>query len=80
MKAVENAYQRKNSDEKDLIKSYGSNGTPKKLSFILEPDEFIESKVTNFEEAIAFEKAVVCMQQCQLPIDIVKRILKANVE
>jgi len=45
-----------------LIHSYGNKGTPKKLSFILESDEFIENKVNNFEEAIAFEKAVVCMQ------------------
>jgi hypothetical protein len=35
LKAVENAYQRKNNDEKDFIQSYGSKGTPKKLSFIL---------------------------------------------
>lgn len=46
---------------------------------ILEPEEFMRRKHTGLEEAVAFEKAAICMQDCQLPLDAVKRILASNV-
>lgn len=49
------------------------------MDFVLEPEEFIEKRLTTFEEAVAFEKAASCMDDCKRPIDIVKRIMNSNV-
>ena len=36
----------------------------KNYSYILEPETFIQKKLTSIEEAVAFEKAAVCMEEC----------------
>ena len=45
----------------------------------MDPELFIEKKVTRLDEAATFEKAANCMQSCQLPLDIVKRIMTSNI-
>ena len=51
----------------------------KPQELVLEPEAFLAKRHTHLEEAVAFEKAALCMQECQLPVDITKRILAANV-
>ena len=47
---------------------------------MLEPEQFIAKRMTTIEEAVAFEKAATCMDDCKRPIDIVKRIMNSNVQ
>lgn len=51
----------------------------KSKELILDAEEFIRLKHTHIDEAVAFERAAICMQDCQLPLDAVKRILASNV-
>ena len=51
----------------------------KASQFNLDPDDFVKSKLTSFEDAGKFERAAMCMQNCQLPIDIIKRIMNSNI-
>ena len=46
---------------------------------ILDPVKLLAKRFTGLEESVAFEKAAICMQECQLPLDITKRILSSNV-
>ena len=46
--------------------------------FTMDSEEYMRTRFVSVEEAVAFEKAAVCMQQCQLPVDIVKRIMGSN--
>ena len=41
--------------------------------------QFVDNKLTNLDDAVSFEKAAQCMEQCQLPLDIVKRIMQNNI-
>ena len=46
----------------------------------MDTEEFLAHRYTSLEEAISFEKAAMCMQSCQLPLDITKRILASNIK
>ena len=49
------------------------------VKYILEPEEFVDTKITGLDEAASFERAAICMQNCQLPVDVVKRVMSTNV-
>ena len=66
-------------DDGDTRKIFGRKGRGRKMDFILDPEEFIEKRLTSLEEAVAFEKATSCMEDCRRPVDIVKRIMNSNV-
>ena len=50
-----------------------------KQKYILDPEEFVSTKITSLDEAVSFERAAICMQNCQLPVDVVKRVMTTNV-
>lgn len=80
---IERVSARKGIDDDDGGDSrqiFGRKGKGRKMDFILEPEEFIVKKLTTIEEAVAFEKATSCMEDCRRPIDIVKRIMNSNVK
>ena len=47
--------------------------------YIMDPATFVTKKITQLDEAAVFERAANCMQGCQLPVDIVKRVISSNV-
>ena len=51
-----------------------------KEPYILDPELFIEKKITTLEESAAFERAAMCLERCELPIDVVKRIMSSNIK
>ena len=67
-------------DDGENSQIYGSKGRGRKPDFILEPEDFIARRLTTVEEAVKFEKAACCMEDCRRPIDIVKRIMNSNVQ
>jgi hypothetical protein len=48
--------------------------------FYLDPEEYFSRRFVSVEESVAFEKASLCMHNCQLPVDIVKRVMASNVK
>ena len=50
-----------------------------KKQYFLDPETFISKKITSIEEASTFERAASCMNECKLPLEIVKRIMSSNV-
>ena len=50
-----------------------------KKEYLLDPETFISKKITSIEEASTFEKAALCMNDCKLPLEMVKRIMSSNV-
>ena len=82
LEVIEKVSDRKmlGSDEQQVGQVYGSKGKGRKMDFILEPEEFIARRLTTVEEAVKFEKAATCMEDCRRPIDIVKRIMNSNVK
>ena len=47
--------------------------------YLMEPEVFVTKKVVHLDEAAVFERAANCMQGCQLPLDIVKRVMTTNI-
>ena len=78
---IERVSDRKMMDTPEQAgKVYGSKGKGRKFDFILEPEEFIARRLTTVEEAVTFEAAAACMEDCRRPIDIVKRIMNSNIQ
>ncbi len=40
----------------------------------------MEKRYTKVEDALVIEKANKCMERCQFPVDIIKRVLASNLK
>ena len=48
--------------------------------YTLDKHEFFERKLTKIDDALMVERANFCMDKCKQPVDIVKRVLAANMK
>ena len=49
-------------------------------SYTLDKHEFFEKRLTKVEDALAVERANLCMEKCKQPSEIVKRVLASNLK
>ena len=49
-------------------------------SYTMEPSEFFSKRLVSVEDALKIERANLCMKKCQEPVDVLKRVISANLK